>query len=72
MPTADEIALLTVQEVMSRWPAAVPIFHKHRIRCPGCPITPFCTVADAAALHHIPLPTLLAELANISADALTS
>lgn len=72
MPTADEIAQMTVQEVMRRWPAAVPLFQKHHISCPGCPVTEFCNVADAAALHHIPLTTLLAELVTLATDQLAS
>lgn len=53
MPTAEEISRMTVQEVMTRWPATVQLFQQLHIVCPGCPVSPFCTVQDAAVLHNL-------------------
>lgn len=52
-PTAEEISRMTVQDVMARWPATVQLFQQLHIVCPGCPISPFCTVQDAAVLHRL-------------------
>jgi hybrid cluster-associated redox disulfide protein len=43
-------AELTVTSVLSRWPQTIPIFLRHRMACVGCPIAPFETLTDVAAI----------------------
>jgi len=55
-------AHLPVDDVMERWPATIRVFLDLRMRCVGCPIARFHTVADAARLHGIECDRLLAAL----------
>ena len=56
--TAD----LTVAEVMERWPETIPIFFHYRMTCVGCPIAPFETLADVAAVYGLDMDCLVDEL----------
>lgn len=42
---------LPVDEVMRRWPQTIPVFLQLKLRCVGCPIACFHTVADACKEH---------------------
>jgi hybrid cluster-associated redox disulfide protein len=53
---------LTVAEVMDRWPETVPIFFRYRMACVGCPIAPFETLADVAAIYGLDMQCLVNEL----------
>jgi hybrid cluster-associated redox disulfide protein len=52
----------TVAEVMDRWPQTVPFFFRYRLACIGCPIAPFETVAEVAAIYGLNLNRFLGEL----------
>jgi hybrid cluster-associated redox disulfide protein len=53
---------LTVAEVMDRWPETIPVFLRYRMACVGCPIAPFETLAEAAAIYSLDLECLMNEL----------
>jgi hybrid cluster-associated redox disulfide protein len=55
-------AHLPVDDVMERWPATIRVFLDLRMRCVGCPIARFHTVADAAHLHGIAREAFLGAL----------
>lgn len=40
-----------VAEVLRRHPATLPVFLQRRMHCPGCPMAPFMTLAEAAAKY---------------------
>jgi hybrid cluster-associated redox disulfide protein len=72
MITAEEISRMTVQEVMTRWPETVQLFQRLHILCPGCPVSTFCTVQDAAVLHRQEsLSQLVSQSVSRLADRLT-
>lgn len=54
---------LTLQDLMAVWPETVPVFLRYRMLCVGCVITPFHTVVDACADHHVDEPAFRAALA---------
>jgi hybrid cluster-associated redox disulfide protein len=56
------MADLTVAEVMDRWPQTVPFFFRYRMACVGCPIAPFETIAEVAAIYGLNLDRFLSEL----------
>jgi hybrid cluster-associated redox disulfide protein len=56
------LADLTVAEVMDRWPQTVPYFFRYRMACVGCPIAPFETLAEVAAIYGLDLSRFLIEL----------
>lgn len=53
---------MLVDDVMRRWPATIPVFLRHRMRCVGCPIALFHTVAEACAEHDVRLQPFIASL----------
>ena len=59
---------LTVAEILDRWPVAAGAFINHRLACIGCDFSPFDTLAEALAVHHIPPQTFLNQLSD-SIDA---
>jgi hybrid cluster-associated redox disulfide protein len=42
-----------VDDVMRQWPTTIRVFLDFRMRCVGCPITCFHTVADACREHAV-------------------
>ncbi len=48
-----EMRGMIVADVMERWPATVQVFNARRMACPGCVMSPFMTVADAAASYNL-------------------
>lgn len=61
-----EILLSTpVDEVMRTWPSTIRAFLDHHMKCPGCPIACFHTVADACREHHVPPESFLRELRSL-------
>lgn len=51
-----------VQRVIDRYPQTITVFAHHRLRCVGCYIAPFHTIADSAREHAVALELLLADL----------
>ena len=72
MPTAAEISRMTVQEVMTRWPETVQLFQQLHIVCPGCPVSPFCTVQDAAVLHSLSASQLVSLISQLVSQPITN
>jgi hybrid cluster-associated redox disulfide protein len=54
---------MTVEQVMRLWPATIAVFLRHRMRCVGCAVGPFHSVAEAGAEYRLAAPELVAELA---------
>jgi hybrid cluster-associated redox disulfide protein len=53
----------TLSEVMRQRPQTVGVFIALRMACPGCAMSPFETVATAAAEYGLDSDDLLARLA---------
>ena len=62
MDYAELTADLTAAEVLERWPETIPVFFRYRMACVGCPIAPFETVADVAAIYGLDRECLVNEL----------
>ena len=56
-----------VDDVMRQWPATIRAFLDYRMRCVGCPIACFHTVADAAREHGVDGAGFLAALRAVQA-----
>ena len=61
MSTA-ELSKMIVAEIMARWPATIHVFMRRRMSCPGCPMAPFMTAADAAREYGVPPEELTGDL----------
>jgi hybrid cluster-associated redox disulfide protein len=53
---------LIVADVLAQWPQTIPVFLRHRMACVGCPIAPFETLAEVAAIYALDLNCFLNEL----------
>jgi hybrid cluster-associated redox disulfide protein len=47
---------------MDQWPETVAVFVRNRMHCPGCVMSRFMTLAEAAESHGVDASALLAEL----------
>jgi hybrid cluster-associated redox disulfide protein len=56
---------LTVAEVLTRWPQAIPVFLRHRMACVGCAINPFETLAEVTKIYKLDLDCFISELEQI-------
>jgi hybrid cluster-associated redox disulfide protein len=62
-PFAGPIGVdMPVAEVMRRWPESVAVFLGRRMACPGCPMAPFMTLAEAARSYAIDAEDLIGDL----------
>lgn len=60
MPPID--ADTTVRAVMETWPETVSVFLARRMHCPGCVMSRFMTVGEAAASYRIATADLVGDL----------
>jgi len=61
LPTAN----FTIAETLRRWPQTIYNFQRHQMACPGCAMTRFETLTEAAENYGLDLDEFLAELASI-------
>jgi hybrid cluster-associated redox disulfide protein len=64
--------LLTVEQVLQKWPQAFSIFMKNKTKCPGCLMQHFCTLKDVAETYQIPLDKLMVEIEKMSNEEIIS
>ena len=66
MPSTEAALVITadsiVGETMRAHPAATAVFLKRRMHCPGCHMSAFMTVREAAANYGLGVDELVAEL----------
>jgi hybrid cluster-associated redox disulfide protein len=56
--TADSL----VQDVVRSFPQTISVFARHGLRCVGCCISPFHTIADSAREYSVSIEPLLGDL----------
>ena len=71
MPTASIHADAILRAVMERHPETIAVFVRRRMHCPGCPMAPFMTLAEAAANYSLDVEELVGELRAAAASAAT-
>lgn len=65
-PTNEQLANMTVADVMERWPQVLPLFNKYRLACAGCVMAEFCRISDVpASYEHVELVPFMAELRSL-------
>lgn len=57
-----DLAKMTVDEVLRRWPQTAQVFRDYALACLGCAIAPFCEISNVATIYNIPVETLIADL----------
>lgn len=53
---------LCVDDLMRHWPETIRVFLNYKMRCVGCPIGRFHTVAEACGKHNVDLKCFVADL----------
>ncbi|WP_108258036.1 DUF1858 domain-containing protein [Mangrovicoccus ximenensis] len=53
---------LPLPDLLAEWPEAAAVFLERKMLCPGCPISPFHTVADACLEYGLDEGAFRAEL----------
>ena len=56
------MAEMTVEEILNRWPATVPVFMRHRMACVGCDLAGLETLAEAVSIYGLNLAFFMDEL----------
>ena len=59
-------------DVMRQWPATIKSFLEFKMKCVGCPIGRFHTIADTCREHHVDLGRFLDRLRRTIAAAQTN
>jgi hybrid cluster-associated redox disulfide protein len=52
----------SVDDVMRRWPATIPVFVRYQMACVGCAIGPFHTIEEVSAEYGLVASTFVDEL----------
>lgn len=71
MSDSVPIAEMTVEDVLTRWPETANVFGRHNMACVGCPVAPFYTVSEAAAVYKLAPADFVAELERTIAGTST-
>lgn len=53
---------MTIEEVIRKYPATIPVFRKFGLNCMDCQIAEFEAVEHGAGVHQVNLAELLIEL----------
>ena len=69
MSDSDNLAGMTVEAVLTRWPQTAAVFGRLNMACVGCPVAPFYTIAEAAVVYKLSVAEFVSELErNIAAE----
>ena len=61
-----------VDDVLRKHPVTIRVFLRHEMRCVGCPIGPFHSIANACREHAIDCAAFLSDLENAADPAPTT
>ncbi len=59
---------LPLADLFARWPTSAAAFLNRRMLCPGCPVAPFHTVADACDEYRLDIAGFRAEIRRAAFD----
>ena len=62
MDLIEQIANETVENVLNRWPETADVFHRYKMACVGCAVSPFYSVADAIEIYNLSSDEFLNEI----------
>jgi hybrid cluster-associated redox disulfide protein len=63
---------MSMQEIMSRWPATIRVFLAWHLHCVGCPVADFHRLADAAREHGVDEAALRSAVETVIETASTA
>lgn len=57
---------LCLEDLMTEWPQTISVFHRHRMLCVGCLVSPFHSVTDACREYHLNEEAFMCELREVA------
>ncbi|VAW43416.1 hypothetical protein MNBD_CHLOROFLEXI01-2854 [hydrothermal vent metagenome] len=57
-----DLAELTVDGILARWPQTIQVFRRYKLACVGCTIGPYCDINMVADIYNVPLQQFLDDL----------
>ena len=63
----EQLANMTVDAIMRRWPATIPVFIRNGMHCVGCPVGGFHTLVEASQAHRLDLDAMMHSIADVIA-----
>jgi hypothetical protein len=57
---------LTVEQLLKKRPQAYSVLMKHKTKCVGCFMQPFCTLKDVSETYQLSLEKLILEIERMS------
>lgn len=58
----DAIRTMLVGDILDRWPETARDFHRRRMTCPGCVMSPFMTVTEVCRTYDIDQDGMIDDL----------
>lgn len=58
----EQLAQMTVETVVRRWPETAVVFNHYGMACVGCAVASFYTVDDAISVYRVPRVAFLKAL----------
>ena len=71
MSDSTQLASMTVDKVLARWPQCADIFNNYNMACVGCPVAPYYTVSEVAKVYDLPIDEFVAVLEQAIEEAET-
>ena len=71
MSDPTQLASMTVDTVLARWPQCADIFNDYNRACVGCPVAPYYTVREVATVYNLAIEEFVAVLEKVIAEAET-
>jgi hybrid cluster-associated redox disulfide protein len=71
MPNSTQLASMTVDTVLARWPQCADIFNDYNMACVGCPVAPYYTISEVAKVYNLPVDEIVTVLEQAIAEAET-
>lgn len=69
MSDPNSLSAISVEEVLKRWPETADVFNRRNMACVGCPVAPFYTVKEAAAVYNLSPDSFIEELEEAISEA---
>jgi len=68
MPDNNNLARMTVSEILEQWPRTARVFYQHKMACVGCALAPFYSLEEAVGIYHLSLDQLRHDLLAVIAE----
>ena len=68
MPDNNDLASMTISEILDQWPRTARVFYQHKMACVGCALAPFYSLEEAVGIYHLSLDALRNDLLAVIAE----